>query len=64
MSRPAQRYIHQRTVACPVCQASVGRPCQAYTDAEIDRAMETNAWTVKPHPERLRLERIHAEEKD
>lgn len=56
MSRPAQRYIRQRTVECPTCGAHRGRPCQVWTPAEVRRALDTNVWTVRPHAARKALE--------
>lgn len=56
MSRPAARFIPQRTVPCPTCEAERGRPCTRVTDAEVAQALLENIWTRPPHPARRKAE--------
>ena len=57
-------YVRQRTTVCPTCSASVGKPCTAFTDREVERALHNGRFTVRPHQARLTAEAALAATKE
>jgi len=56
----AHRPVRQRTVTCPFCGAPKWHACFAVTEAEIEKAKQSNVWNVRPHLVRRRAEAEYA----